>query len=100
MELIRVYQAEWCPFSHMVRQLLTEVGVDFVAIQVEPEPHQRDTMAAAVGERTIPVVVLEDGTVLKGHTEDIVDELARRYPTTRYSRAHHERRLEARQFEP
>jgi glutaredoxin len=29
--MIELYQAEWCPHSHHVRQRLTEHGVDFVA---------------------------------------------------------------------
>ncbi len=97
--MIQLYQAEWCPFSHQVRQLLTERGVPFVALAVEPEPEQRDAMAEAVGERSIPVAVLDDGTVLAGDTDEIVAELARRFPPTPHSDAHHERRWEARSFE-
>jgi glutathione S-transferase len=97
--MIQLYQAEWCPFSHRVRQLLTERGVPFVALPVEPEPEQRDAMAEAVGERSIPVAVLDDGTVLAGDTDEIVAELERRHPETADSAAHHARRLEARAFE-
>jgi glutathione S-transferase len=97
--MLSLYQAEWCPFSHLVRQRLTELGVDFVAHQVEPSPDQRDTMEATVGSRLIPVVVLDDGTVLDGDAVDIVAELDRRLPENEHTREHHERRLEARQFE-
>jgi glutaredoxin len=97
--MIQLYQAEWCPFSHQVRQLLTERGVPFVALQVEPEPEQRDAMAEAVGERSIPVAVLDDGTILAGDTDEVLAELGRRHPQTPDSDAHHARRLEARAFE-
>jgi glutathione S-transferase len=97
--MIEVYQAEWCPFSHLVRQRLTELMVPFVAHQVEPEPHERDDLEAATGERTIPVVVLEDGTVLSGDTDEILDQLDRLFPENDFTVAHHERRVEARQFE-
>ncbi len=97
--MIRVYQAEWCPYSHMVRQRLTELGVDFVAHQVEPSPRQRDAMEAAVGSRVIPVVVLEDGTVLDEDAEQIVAELDRRFPEGEHAHEHRERRFEARDFE-
>lgn len=97
--MLHVYQAEWCPFSHLVRQRLTELGVDFVAHQVEPLPEQRDAMEAAVGSRVIPVVVLEDGTVLDDDAAEIVAELDRRLLENEHSSAHHERRLEARYFE-
>lgn len=94
-----LYQAEWCPFSHVVRQRLTELGVDFAAHQVEPLPEQRDAMQAAVGSRLIPVLVLDDGTVLDQDAAEIVAELDRRLPENEHTSAHHERRLEARSFE-
>jgi len=39
--MLTLYQAEWCPFSSAVRELLTELGLDFVARQVEPWPSER-----------------------------------------------------------
>jgi len=36
-----LYQAEWCPFSSAVREVLTELGLEFVARPVEPWPEQR-----------------------------------------------------------
>jgi glutaredoxin len=97
--MIELYQAEWCPFSHMVRQRLTELMVPFIAHQVEPEPHERDAMEAATGFRTIPVLVLEDGTVLGGDTDEILDQVDRLYEENVFTVSHHERRVEARQFE-
>ena len=37
---MELYQAEWCPHSHRVRQRLTEVGVDVVLRQVEADPEE------------------------------------------------------------
>ena len=34
MALLQLYQTEWCPASHWIRQRLSELGVDFVARQV------------------------------------------------------------------
>lgn len=97
--MIELYQAEWCPFSHMVRQRLTELGVDFVARQVEPESQLRKAMEERTGYDSIPVLVLEDGTAIGGDAEDILDELDKRFPETEYTAEHHERRVEARMFE-
>jgi glutathione S-transferase len=97
--MLELYQAEWCPFSHQVRQRLTELGLDFVAHQVEPEPHLREAMREAVGADSIPVLVLDDGTVLDGHADEIVDELDRRFPENGHTAEHHERRVEAANFE-
>jgi glutaredoxin 3 len=66
---VELYQAEWCPHSHKVRQRLTELGLDFVARQVPANPDERDAMQRAVGTNEIPVLVADDGSILKGEDE-------------------------------
>ena len=44
--MLTLFQSEWCPFSAAVRQRLTELGLDFVARQVEPWPAQRHEVEA------------------------------------------------------
>jgi glutaredoxin len=83
-----VYQAEWCPFSQRLRQRLTELGVEWLAIPVEAEPPDREAMREATGTDIIPVVVLEDGTVLGGDTEDIIAELDERIPEPATAEGH------------
>lgn len=97
--MLELYQAEWCPFSHRVRQKLTELHLDFIARQVEPNPRQRDAMRATVGSDVVPVLVLDDGTVLDGDADDIVVELDARHPENPHTAEHHERRIEALSFE-
>jgi glutaredoxin len=67
--VLELYQAEWCPHSRKVRQRLTEVGVDFVARQIEPEPEDRTAIRIAVGDSEIPVLVRDDGPPLQGEDE-------------------------------
>lgn len=67
--MIELYQAEWCPHSHRVRQRLTELGLDFIARQVAVDPAERTAMAEATGRRSIPTLVLDDGTVLTGEAD-------------------------------
>ena len=43
--MITLYQAEWCPHSHRVRQRLSELGLDFVARQVQVDPDNRTELA-------------------------------------------------------
>jgi uncharacterized protein len=64
--VLTLYQAEWCPFSSAVREILTELGLDFVARQVEPWPEQRATLKAAAGSDQIPALETEDGLMLTG----------------------------------
>jgi glutathione S-transferase len=97
--MIELYQAEWCLSSARVRQRLTELAIPFVARQVEPEPHQRRAMQAAVGSQVIPVLVLADGTVFDGDADEIVDELDRYFPEDQHTAQHHVQRNEAAAFE-
>lgn len=89
--MLRLYQAEWCPHSGKVRQRLTELGVPFVALQVEPDSEDRDAMRAETGSDVIPVAVLPDGTILDGDAEEIVAELGRHYGETADADTHREK---------
>ena len=64
-----LYQAEWCPYSSAVRQRLTELGIDFVAKQVEPRQGDRE------GEHEIPLLVTGNGEHFEG-TDAIFEYLA------------------------
>jgi glutaredoxin len=70
-DLPELFQAEWCPYSHMVRNRLTELGVDVVLRQVAADRASRDAMADATGgSRGIPTLVTPEG-VISGHDEII-----------------------------
>jgi glutaredoxin len=67
-DCVELFQAEWCPHSHQVRQRLSELGLDFTARQVPADPDDRRAMRAAVGTTEIPVLVM-DGEVFRGGDE-------------------------------
>jgi glutathione S-transferase len=75
---VELYQAEWCPHSHKVRQRLTELGLDFHVRQVPAEPDERDELERRAGTNEIPVLVAESGEALRGEDE-ILAYLADRY---------------------
>lgn len=76
---VTLYQAEWCPFSSAVREVLTELGVDFVARQVEPWPGDRSELRALAGTDQVPVLQAEDGGIYRG-TREIFAHLRERKP--------------------
>jgi uncharacterized protein len=63
---LTLYQSEWCPFSSAVREVLTELGLDFVACQVEPWPSERAELREIAGTDQIPVLQTEDGRFFRG----------------------------------
>jgi len=89
---LTLYQAEWCPYSSAVREVLTELGLDFVARQVEPEPEQRDRLRTLAGTDGIPVLETEDGEIFRG-TREIFKYLETREPW-QYADAHRQRFLD------
>jgi glutathione S-transferase len=84
-----LYGAEWCPFSSAVREVLTELGIDFVARQVEPWPDERNELRALAGTDEIPVLQVEDGRIFVG-TRQIFAHLREREPW-RFAAAHRQR---------
>src|SRR5205807_4355410 len=77
--MLTLYQAEWCPFSSAVREVLTELGLDVVLKQVEPWPEQRAELRRIAGSDGIPVLQAEDGTLYRG-TREIFAHLREREP--------------------
>jgi glutathione S-transferase len=73
---MELYQAEWCPHSHKVRQRLTELGRDVTLRQVPANPEARDDLQRVADTNEIPVLVTDDGQTLSGEDEilDYLDE--------------------------
>ncbi len=87
--MLELYQAEWCPYSHRVRERLTELNLDFTARQVEPHREQRAAMRDAVGSDAIPVLLTEEGEAIVGD-DDILEFLDRRYGRGPWASGHQE----------
>jgi glutathione S-transferase len=90
--MIELYQAEWCPYSHRVRQRLTELGVDFVARQVAADPDDRDVLDRVSGQTSIPVLV--DGDRVVTDPDRIVAYLDERYEFRGDAARHREKAIE------
>ena len=88
-DLVTLYQAEWCPFSSAVREVLSELGIDAVMRQVEPWPEQRAHLREVAGTDQIPVLQTEDGRIFRG-TREIFAHLREREPWP-YAAAHRRR---------
>ena len=73
---MELYQAEWCPHSHKVRQRLGELGLDVTLRQVPADPDERDRLRQVAGTDEIPVLVTDDDQTLSGEDEtlDYLDE--------------------------
>jgi glutathione S-transferase len=61
--VLELWQTEWCPASHRIRQRLTELGLTYTSRQVPVEQHARTELRAATGASEIPVLVAGGETV-------------------------------------
>ena len=75
---LELWQTEWCPSSHRVRQRLTELGLAYVIRQVPVEREERVKLASSTGQESIPVLVAS-GKVVAGE-EQIVTHLNTHFP--------------------
>jgi glutathione S-transferase len=89
-----LWQTEWCPASHRVRQRLTELGLDVVLRQVPVERDERDRVRTATGETSVPILVA-DGEVVAGE-EAIVTYLDSHFPEPSTADAHRAKAARAR----
>ena len=62
---LELWQTEWCPASHRVRQRLTELGLAYVVRQVPVERENRTALVRATGQDSIPAL-LAGGEVVVG----------------------------------
>ncbi len=67
---MRLYQAEWCPFSHRVRAKLTELGVDYELVNVPASSKKRGDLEKLAGTAAIPVLV-DEGRIISDSNEAI-----------------------------
>jgi glutaredoxin 3 len=88
---MRLYQAEWCPFSHRVRAKLTELGIDYEVVNVSASAKNRAELEAIAGNSGIPVLV--DGERLITDSGEAISYLEENYETDREERKLHRREL-------
>jgi glutaredoxin/uncharacterized protein (DUF302 family) len=89
--MIKLYQAEWCPFSHRIRAKLTELGIDYEAVNVSASAEKRAELKEITGNSTIPV--LADGEKVFSDSSEIVSYLGEEYETGSEELELHQREL-------
>ncbi len=77
MTTLDLWQTEWCPASHRVRQRMTELGLTYTIRQVPVQREERSELRAATGDEVIPVLQI-DGATVAGE-DAIVAYLAERF---------------------
>jgi glutaredoxin 3 len=74
---MKLYQAEWCPFSHRVRAKLTELGIDYELVNVPASSKKRRDLEKVAGTTAIPVLV--DGQKVMSDSDEALFYLEKQY---------------------
>ena len=84
--MLTLYQVEWCPSCHAVRQVLTELGLTYTAVNVPCKQEERANVMALSGQAGVPV--LQDGDRVLTDSAIIADYLRSAYPARADSADH------------
>jgi glutaredoxin/uncharacterized protein (DUF302 family) len=76
---MKLYQAEWCPFSHRVRAKLTELGIGYEIVNVPASTKNRKELEEVAGTKAIPVLV--DGERIITDSGEAITYLEQNYET-------------------
>jgi glutaredoxin len=60
--MITLYQVEWCPYCHRVREALTELGLDYETVNVPAGRSARTEVIELSGQDRVPVI--KDGDLV------------------------------------
>lgn len=76
--MLTLYQVEWCPACHRVRQVMTELGLTYTAVNVPARREERAELLALSDQATIPV--LQDGDRVVVGSDDIIAYVRGAFP--------------------
>lgn len=88
---MKLYQAEWCPFSHRVRAKLTELGVDYEIVNIPVSSKKRQELEEVAGTTAIPVLV--DGERVISDSDEAISYLEQEYEADPEELTLHQREL-------
>lgn len=76
-QMLEVFQFEGCPYCSKVRQKMTDLGIDFIARQVDPQDRSR--VEEVSGQTNVPVLRDPNTDTVMPESDDIVDYLDEHY---------------------
>ena len=70
--MLKLYQAEWCPYCARVRSKMTDLGINYININVPRAKADRTELMEISGQAGIPTLVTEDGQVIADDDDAII----------------------------
>lgn len=71
-QMLKLYQAEWCPYCARVRMTMTDLGITYINVNVPRAKPDRKELMEVSGQTGIPTLVTEEGKVIADDDEAII----------------------------
>lgn len=84
--MLTLYQAEWCPYCHRVRQVMTELGLTYITVNVQADRDERADVMAISDQSGVPV--LQDGDKVFSDSDEVIEYLRSTYPAPNDAEEH------------
>ena len=76
--MMKLYQAEWCPYCQRVRSKMTELGITYINVNVPRSKTERTELFEVSGQYGIPTLVDGD-VIIPDDDEAIIQHLEKNY---------------------
>lgn len=77
--MLKLYQAEWCPYCARVRSKMTDLGITYINVNVPRAKPDRKELLEISGQTGIPTLVTQDRQVIADDDEAIIEHLEKEY---------------------
>lgn len=77
--MLKLYQAEWCPYCVRVRSRMTDLGISYININVPRNKSDREELIKLCGKAGIPTMVCENGKIIADDDDAIIEHLDKTY---------------------
>lgn len=81
--MMKLYQAEWCPYCARVRARMTDLCLTYINVNVPRNKSERTELREVSGQTGIPTLVTGDGKVIADDDNAIIAYLEERYSRVR-----------------
>jgi len=77
--MLKLYQAEWCPYCARVRSKMTDLELTYININVPRSKADRKELMEVSGQTGVPTLVTDDGKIIADDDDAIIAYLEEHY---------------------
>ena len=77
--MLKLFQAEWCPYCARVRSRMTDLCVNYICMNVPRDKASRTELIEVSGQSGIPTLVCEDGSLIRDDDDAIIEYLEKNH---------------------